>query len=155
MPQKTSGCVSASIAPQNALLRLGELSEHIPAPFLLSLGFLPDPQLALAFGWDASGTRLPWEVDAIPGVQYFLGPFQPLWPCLFSSTVPHPLSPQLMSCWPLLVQEMFKYKQQSSVYTGWQWCGTPSESKMAVSTQEQNQTKPNQTNTLSLSIPCS
>lgn len=73
--EEKGGCVSkstASIEPQNAILRLGDFWDHIPASFLLSLGFLPDPDLALTLGWDVARAYLPWVVGTIPR------PFQPL-----------------------------------------------------------------------------
>lgn len=38
------------------------------------LGFLPDPDPALALGWDAARACLPQEVDIVLGLSYFFGP---------------------------------------------------------------------------------
>lgn len=52
MSQKVSGCVSASVAPQNALLRLGDFSKHIPAPFRLMGPSSPCDSVCLALLFD-------------------------------------------------------------------------------------------------------
>lgn len=78
--EEKGGCVSkstASIEPQNAILRLGDFWDHIPASFLLSLGFLPDPDLALTLGWDVASICPGWWAP-------FPGPSSP---CLLSCAV--------------------------------------------------------------------